>query len=209
MYISGILLMVFVVVIAFRGQSGIWSNAIMLVNVIFAALLAMNYFEPLAKQIDSFDRTYRYLTDFLALWGVFAFSVLVMREITDRVSKVKVKFVKPVDMGVGGALACWIAWIMVCFAATTLHTAPLARNFLGFQPEPRTAMFFGLLAPDREWLGFTRAESVGPFSRSVSYRVGNQLTPAGPKEFDSTGDFIFKYGARREKFETVSGARVN
>ena len=44
----------------------------------------------------------------------------------------------------------------------TLHTAPLARHFLGgaFQREPDSKMFFGL-APDRVWLAWVHRESKG------------------------------------------------
>ena len=46
---------------------------------------------------------------------------------------------------------------MVCFTLASLHTAGRWAQypFLGsFQPQ--NGMFFGVLYPDREWLGFTR-----------------------------------------------------
>jgi hypothetical protein len=209
MLVSLALLLIFVIIVAFRAQAGIWSNAIMLVNVIFGALLAVNYFEPVANAIDSFDPSFRYLTDFLALWGIFALSVGLTRKATEEISKIKVRFKRPFDIGIGAFLACWTAWIAVAFTGLTLHTVPLPRNFLGFQEEPKSAMFLGLLAPDRELLGFVRNQSIGALGRTVVYRVDNKLTPPGPKEFDPQGDFIFKYGSRRAQFENVPGIRVN
>ncbi len=159
--INLLLLVVFGAVVATGVKAGVWSNVIRLFNTITAGLLAVNYFEPLADLLDGFDSSYQYLTDFLSLWAIFAVSAGLLRAITDAISRVKVKFIKQVDLGLGIFFACWTGWIMVGFTAMTLHTAPLARDFLGFQPTPKSAMFLGFLEPDRMWLGFARKESLG------------------------------------------------
>jgi hypothetical protein len=117
--------------------------------------------------------------------------MLALRAVTDLASKVQVKF-HPLVEKVGGLLmAIWASWIVLCFATATLHTAPLARNFLGgsFQAEPDSKMLFGL-QPDRVWLGWVNRESKGALRR---------LGTTAP--FDARGDYILRYAERRQAFE--------
>ena len=61
----------------FLYRDGLWGNAIRLVNVVFAGLLAMNFYEWLAKYLTNLsDDLHPYVPffDFLALWICFIFS---------------------------------------------------------------------------------------------------------------------------------------
>jgi hypothetical protein len=170
---------------------GMWSNAVRLVNVVTAGLLAVNFFEPLARWLDGWDKAYTYLWDFLSLWGLFAVFLLVFRELTDRISRVNVRFLKLADRIGGVVFSLLVGWVVVCFTMTTLHTAPLGRNFLweGFTTDTDERMILGL-GPDRQWLGFTRNLSTAAFGRSDdSY------------EFNAENEFIPKYASRRELLE--------
>jgi hypothetical protein len=175
---------------------GLWSNAVRLVNVVTAALLAANYFEPLARWLDDMMPSYTFFCDFLALWILFVAFTLILRLATDQVSRVKVRFLKAADQVGSTVFALWIGWVLVCFTMLTLHTAPLGRNFLfgGFQPEQR--MFLGF-APDRQWLGFVQKESLGALCC--------QATPEEwEKEkyvFDPHANFIPNYLERRKAVE--------
>jgi hypothetical protein len=195
MYLTLLLIVIVLCCIGFMLQNGLWGNAIMLVNTVIAALLAVNFFEPLANYLDGLDPSFTYLTDFLGLWFVFAISVALLRAITDQLSKVRVKFRKPFDEIGAVFFAAWTGWVMVCFTLMTLHTAPLGRTFMqeAFQPEPKSRMFFGL-APDRQWLAFSQKSSQGVFSRGET--------------FDEFGDYILKYSERRHRFEAEPQTRV-
>jgi hypothetical protein len=85
------------------------------------------------------------------------------------------------------------AWVVVCFTAASLHTAPVPRDFI--QPTPEARMFFGL-APDRRWLAWVRGSSLrGPF--------------ASPDHaFDPNADFILRYADRRKALEAEETLRV-
>lgn len=196
MYLTLLLLVIFLCCIGFTIQNGMWGNAILLIIVVTAALLAVNYFEPVANKLEVYaGKSYTYLFDFLAMWMVFAIAAGILRAFTEKLSTVKVKFRKPFDQIGGIFLGAWVGWVMVCFTLMSLHTAPLARNFLqgAFQPEPQSRMFFGL-APDRQWLGFMQKSSEGAFS-------------AG-RPFDPFGEYILKYAERRHRFEAEPEARV-
>jgi hypothetical protein len=181
--------------VAMLYNEGIWSNALRLINVIMAALLATNFFEPVARWLDDMVPSCTYVWDFLSLWVLFAVFVTVFRLLTDQISQVKVRFLGIVDQIGGAFLAVWIAWVMVCFTTMTLHTAPLSRNFLfgGFNAEER--MFMGF-APDRQWLGFMQKMSMGTFSSSA--RAGE---PDEKYVFDPRSVFVINYSTRRQKLQ--------
>ena len=46
--LTAFFLVIFFVCVAMMWNEGLWSNAITLVNVVVAAMIATNYFEPLA-----------------------------------------------------------------------------------------------------------------------------------------------------------------
>jgi hypothetical protein len=191
MLLNILLIIVFAGCFAFLMNAGLWSNTLSLVNVLTAGLLATNYFEPLAEWLDEQEPSLTYAYDFLALWLIFGITATLFRMATDYMSPIKVKFFLPVEKVGGVLMACWVSWVLVCFTTMTLHTAPLARNFLrgGFQPQPETKMLYRL-APDRKWLAWVHRESRGSLSRL-----------SGVAPFDPRGDFIIRYGNRRGQFE--------
>lgn len=202
------LLLVLIIIgcVAFLYTEGIWSNAIRLINVVTAALIATNFWEPVARWLEGFGESFTYYWDLLALWGLFAISMLVFRSITSGLSKQKVKFLQIADNIGGGVLAAVVAWVMVCFITFTLHTAPLARNFMfgGFTPDSRMLMGLG---PDRQWLGFVRNVSRGVYCRygNDDNRYGSEPDPSSSAQklcvFDREGWFISRYAARRSALE--------
>jgi uncharacterized membrane protein required for colicin V production len=193
MYVTIILCIILLACVASLFGDGLWSNAIRLVNVIIASLLAMNYFEPLADYLDKQLPSYTFVWDFLSLWALFVIFSIILKSLTDSLSKVKVKFLKIVDQIGGYVFAFWIGWVMVCFTSATLHTAPLSRDFAGFPVNQDERMFMGL-GPDRQWLGFTQKQSLGIFGHS----------PAKTEKyvFDPQAQYIPNYHFRRAKLES-------
>jgi hypothetical protein len=181
--------------------------------------LATNFWEPLAKLLEGYLTSFTFFWDYLMLWALFALIYGIMRAVTDKLSRAKVRFITLADQIGGAFFAAWVGWVVVCFAAMTLHTAPLARNFLfgGFVPESQ--MLMGLV-PDHKWLGFMQQMSLGPFSRTLapSERDQNVYGKAtNPAEqnlavFDRHADFLPKYATRRslleENLETKKSTRV-
>jgi hypothetical protein len=193
MIVSLILLGVFVAVAFALWREGPWSGLIMLLNVLLAASLATAWYPLVVARLEPLLGSYTYLLDFIALQGTFCVLLLVMREITDRLSRTRVRFRKPVELAAGPLVAALTAWVTVCFMAASLHTAPLPRDFV--QPTPEARMFFGL-APDRRWLAWVRASSLtGPFARP-------------DHAFDPDADFILRYASRRQTLEAQEALRV-
>ena len=225
-------LLMFVILIACIGfcyTDGMWSNAIRLVNVVTAALLATNFFEPVAtwaEGINDFSASYTYALDFLALWGLFGLFMIIFRLGTDLVSRVKVRFMKIADRIGSVFFAAWTGWVMVCFTMMSLHTAPLSRNFMGkrFKTTTEERMVMGL-APDRQWLGFVQSVSRYQFGRSATKTEMAKRT-YGVREkdpkweqnrcvFDRNGELLPTYATRRANLAnhmmkpTTKSIRIN
>jgi len=194
MTISLALLGLFVAVTFALWREGLWSSAVMLLNTLAAATFATAWYETvvaflLKRGMSSYD----YLLDFICIWGLFAILLLALREISDRVSRTKVRFRKPVEMFGCPIVAAATAWIVVCFTAATLHTAAVPRDLIQATPEAR--MFFGL-SPDRRWLQWVRGSTLhGPFGRPEH-------------AFDEQADFIVRYATRRKQLEAQPELRV-
>ena len=184
--VTALLIVVMFICVALMWNEGLWGSALMLVNVLFAGMLSMNYFEPLANYLDKMAPSYTYVWDFLCLWLIFVVVLLILRTVTDQISRSAVRFKKPIEIGGQVGFAFLTAWVFVCFLLATLHTAPLARTALrgSFEPEPMGTSFFGT-HPDRYWLAFIHSRSLGALGRRP------------PRAFDPEGEWIPKYAARR------------
>jgi hypothetical protein len=207
-----LLFLIFALCVAFLLREGMWSNAVRLVNMITAGLLAMNFFEPVAKLLDDqVDATYTYFWDFVSLWVLFALSLLILRLLTDTISRVRVRFLMAADRTGGIIFAVCCGWFIVCFTTATLHTAPLARHFLygGFKV-PLERNFLGL-APDWQWLGFVRYVSGGVYSRGLSdeerrdgkYGSG-ELAVFDARDLEPARTFMYRYAMRRDAVEGMA-----
>lgn len=198
-----LLLVLMVAIFASLMREGLWSNLLTLINVLFAALIATNVFEPVATLLTSFVASGTMFWDFFALWGSFAAAFALLRLITDRASRFRVKFKTPVEMAGCYLFALWTAYVFVAFASMTLHTAPLGREFMwkGFRAED--PIFFGM-KPDRQWLGFVHMVSQGSLARMADETDPEKYV------FDRRGEFMPKYATRRGRYEmveTVTGLR--
>jgi hypothetical protein len=194
MILTLILLAVFVTVTAALWKEGLWSSLVMLLNVVLAATVATAWYEKLVAVLEPRLPSYTYLLDFVSMWALFCLLILGLREATDRISRTKVKLRRPVELFGGPLVAAVVGWVMTCFTAASLHTAPVPRDSV--QPTPEARMFFGL-APDRKWLSWVHGSTIaGPFA-----------VPDSP--FDKDADFIIRYADRRKRLENEPGLRVD
>jgi hypothetical protein len=188
----------FASVIFCAGKGSLWDNLLTWVNCILAGLIATNFFEPAADYLTkNVSKDYSWYWDLLAFWLIFAFVVGILRLITDNVSKVRVRFRKPVEVAGNIIFAILIGWQMVMYTVFSLHMAPLEVKAFdgGFQAkaDPEAGNFY--FNPDLVWLGFAHKQSgeSGAMSRDNEH------------QFDRRGVYRWKYGLRRFKFENLKG----
>jgi hypothetical protein len=206
------LFLVFLITAAALWFQGLWSCAITLINLIFAMLLATNFFEPVSSLFEMFGMSsFTYLLDFIVLWFLFGFFYLFLRLITDLLSRTRVKFDLPVEMAGRSILAIWCAWLVVCFTAFSLQMAPLnSESPLGAWQTPNSGEFLGL-SPSRMWLRFMQSRSRGALARGkFSDRpVHPNDQNANVEAFDPLSEFPLKYRDRRQKYVEAPAMRVN
>jgi hypothetical protein len=189
-----LLLVIFAATTAALWFQGLWSALVTLVNLILAMIIATSFYEPAATAIEGFGAgSWTYLLDFVVLWLLFFLAYSILRGVSDSLSKERVKFDLPIEMGGRSILAAICGWIMVCFVAFSLHLAPLnSPSPLGAWATP-SSRSFGPVSPDRLWLGFMHSRSLGALA-------GNT--------FDPEGEFLLKYHDRRDKYAKEQAMRV-
>lgn len=167
--------------IALLYNQGIWSSLLTLINTTIAAILAWNLYEPVASMLGK-ELGY----DALALWFLFILIVCILRLITDTLSGENVRFDRAVDIAGSVGIAVLVSWVVLCFTVASLHVLPVGRSaFNGAfmeSPDAKTLSF----APDRLWLAFMHTQSQGALGRDEEH------------VFDTKGEFIDRYAARRQ-----------
>lgn len=178
--------------------------------VILSGLLAMNFFEPLANVLQSaMSGAMANWADVIALVGLFTVFVFVLRFLTEKTAPGFPDANKLVYEGIRWFSAALAGYVTMAFLLTAIHTVPLPREFIGFTPE--RANFFGVTAPDRQWLGFTQYVSERPFRQGTrrifdgSYaQLGD---PSDPYTNEIWASFPIRYATRRELLNTASTPR--
>ena len=193
-------------------SEGAWGAAITALAVIVSGLLAMSLFESVAGFLQGTlagSYTWQHRWDVIALVGLFAGGVFLMRAAVEKLM--------PVDLEVQGMVfdvARWgcgfiAGYTTMAFLLTALHTAPLPREFLGFTPEPeRRGGPLGGLAPDFQWLGFVhyvtekafrKGGGTGPIWDGPEFAVapGAIGEPGAIKVWPS---FPIRYASRRAQY---------
>ena len=175
-----LLFVLFLAVVLCLLTEGLWSNAIRFINVVFAALLATNFWEPTARLLESAMKGGSFWWDLVALWALFSLFVTILQTVTNTISRVNVRFLAIINKAGGITFACLTAAVLVCFANFTLHTAPLAETaFRGGFPSKSS------ISPDRQWVRFVSLVSGGSMSKFGT-----------PNKFDG-GKFNSAYAERR------------
>jgi hypothetical protein len=204
-------MMYFLLFLIFAGTAaalwfhGTWNNCVTLINMTLAMMIATNYYEPICYQLEQFDASFTYLLDFVVIWILFGVTFLLLRLITDMLSKNRVKFLMPVEMALRSLTALWGAWLLVCFVGFTLHFAPLNSESPGgaLASPPSTMSPFGA------WHSFMKNRSTYALSRGHFDTMFPDDSGQGVQPFDSKNHFFNKYHDRRVRYVKEEMMRVN
>jgi hypothetical protein len=179
---------------------GPWGAAMVLFSVVLSGLLAMNLFEPMAGWMETILGTYEWQNrwDIICLLGLFSLGVWGLRELTERIMPTTLD-VASLVYETRWLLGAATGYVVAAIVLTSLHTAPLPREFIGFKPERKN--LFNAVAPDLQWLGFTqyvsehvmRSGDNGPiFDGAVFPRIAED--PSSQQVWSS---FPIRYAQRR------------
>jgi hypothetical protein len=165
-------------------SEGLWGAALMFFNALFSAMIAFNFYEPVATLIDSTGIPWGF-SDTLSMLGLFCISVVLLRMTTETIAPAMVRFPTPVYhfgrfvFGIGGALVT-IAIVILAF-----HTAPIHKKiFTTVKYDTKPPFNMGL---DHQWLGFFQYETGAVFT---AFGGSGQRDPFGAYGRTRTGTRI-------------------
>jgi hypothetical protein len=184
--------------IAMMVREGLWSNTIMLLNIIFSGLVSFGFYSPLVVYLDErTDGEHTYWLDFAVIWALYCATFAISRTLTAAASKTRMRFKNPIDPVGGPLMGVAAAWVLAAFALATLHTSPMPKDAFGgklIHDDVATASL--IMSPDAVWLRFVE-------SMSQPEALGSANSQFSAKAF------VKIYADRREKFEKASSLVVD
>jgi uncharacterized membrane protein required for colicin V production len=143
-------------------SEGLWGSALMFFNVLFSAMIAFNFYEPLAALLDRTGINWGF-SDTLCMMGLFCVSVVLLRMTTETIAPAMVRFPTPVYHA--GRLIFGLAGAAVTMAVIILafHAAPVHKKiFTAIRYDSKPPFKLGI---DHQWLGFFQHVTGAVFAR--------------------------------------------
>lgn len=175
-------------------RQGVLAAFAMTVNILLAGLVAFNFFEPIAVELDSIltDSFLHGLEDSLSLVILFSLTLVFLRWATNALIHTVVYYDAVVQQGgavLFGALAGYlVAGFLLCVA----QTLPLDEHFMHFEaqvdPSSPGAKIRRVLPPDHVWL-------------ALMHRASTESLGWDEASFDADGSFEIRYAQERRTSE--------
>jgi uncharacterized membrane protein required for colicin V production len=182
--------------LAMTVREGLWSNVLLLINIIVSGLVAFGFYSKLVVYLDEevTNGQHTYWLDFAVIWGLYFIAMVVCRVLTGAVSKTRMRFKNPIDPVGGPIVGLMAAWVLAAFTLATFHTAPLPKDMLGgafVRSDSDISGANSLMNPDLGWLRFfaaTTSDTSLGFSKS-------------DKTDQAVKGFVKNYEAHRAAFD--------
>jgi hypothetical protein len=185
-----ILTLAVIAIVAYaRVREGVLTALTHLFNVLLSGLIAFNYFEPVAAELqkalkgsflDGFE-------DALALFALFAAPLGLLRVVCNNLANSELDLpALPQQVG-SVAVGALTGYLLAGFLVCAMQTLPFTEKFLGFDAtvEPQGSAIRRVMPPDRVWLALMHRAGAGPFSNE------------GATTFDPDGTFELRYARQR------------
>jgi hypothetical protein len=183
-------------------SEGLWGAALMFFNVLFAGIIAFNFYEPLAALLAKNLSFLSGFADTLCMLSIFVVAVVLLRLTTESLAPAMVRFPSPIYhagrifFGFAGSVIT-IAIILLAYEAAPVHKKVFTVVDYKYKPPFK-------LGIDHEWLGFFQYTTGLIFS---SNRPGTRdpFTEYGSaKVFDPKAEWLIRHqDARPYGTETV------
>ena len=176
-------------------SEGLWGAALAFFNTLFAALIAFNFYEPVAQLLVENASFMANFADLFALMILFIVPLFLFRLATETLAPAMVRFPTPVyHLGrlVFGAGASVVMMAMVILA---FEVAPVQKKMLGvfdYSYKP----FYGVRF-DRDFLAFFQYSSGYTFARNGAGSAGDSEFPARPMLFDPRAEWLMNHQQAR------------
>ena len=157
---------------------GFWNNLLTAINCLLAALIATSAYPVISQRVVDVDpESYTFVGDFVGLWAFFVISFVVLRGLTDLISKVKLKFDVITEMAGRTIFSIATALVLLGFTSFTLQLAPLDQEPFNESGKPSGPAVSSMA--DRAWLSYVQYASTGPLAGdspipNTFYRAASQ-----------------------------------
>lgn len=175
---------------------GLANACAMCINTLLAGVIAFEFWEPLADQLDGpFSGTFLAgYEDALCLGGIFCIALAGLRFTTNYILKGEIDLPEVVNRVGGAAVGVVTGYLAAGFLLCLWQTLPLHQNFMYFdwKYDP-TRSVRRMLPPDRVWLALMH-------KAGHIRMMGNSEDPT----FDEYGTFEMRY-ARYRRYTDDAG----
>ncbi|HEV3204493.1 MAG TPA: CvpA family protein [Gemmataceae bacterium] len=159
---------------------GLFTAFVMCCNVVGAGLVAFNFFEPLASQVELGG-----YEDFLSLVLIFSLTLAILRTLTNTLANTEVEFIPHLQRPGGALFGMITGYLASGFILCAIQTLPWHENFMLFEPKYESGNTLrSILPPDRLWL-------------AMMHRAGDAGFSRGDQTFDPSGSFELRYARYR------------
>lgn len=202
--IDGVVVILILGIAYALASEGAWGAALMFFNVLFAGLIAFNFYEPLTVQFHAWGLAFAW-SDFLALMGIFLITVIALRVLTDILAPGMVRLPKPLfhlgRLVFGLGTAAMSVGILLCI----LYTAPVDRKLFGVVEWDTQPPFKQGL--DRAWLSFVQYTTGYAFATYDEDRADDPLFGQA-NAFDPKASWIIDHQNARPYPEGGTAGKV-
>jgi hypothetical protein len=164
---------------------GLFTACVMCCNVVAAGLVAFNFYEPLADQLDMLMGGTGY-EDAICLVAIFSLTLGTLRGITNLAANTAVEFHPAIQLPGGALFGLITGYLVSGFVVCVMQTLPMHEHFMSFEArtdsdQPAIRRF---LPPDRVWL-------------AMLHRAGEAGFSSGAPTFDAHASFELRYARYR------------
>ncbi len=177
-------------------SEGLWGAALMFFNILFASVLAFNFYEPLAKLITDNAGSWSYdYADVFSLTVLFLVILVMLRLTTESIAPLMVRFPNAV-FHVGRVVFAFAgSALAVGFMLVAYHTAPVHKQMFGvIDYNTRPPFGMGL---DHRFLAFFQYTTGYPFARTGSGQNIGDPEFEDKYVFDPKGRWLIDHEAAR------------
>jgi hypothetical protein len=177
-------------------SEGLWGACLMFFNLLFAGMIAFNFYEPLAKLIaENVPAFLAGFADVVCLFGLLIVSLFTLRIVTEMLAPGMVRFPAPIyhlgRLGFGAAAAALTLALLIL----GFDTAPVHKKVFG-AIDYKAMVPFGL-GFERKWLAFFQY-STGQIFVTHSPNTGDPFGQFGnAKVFDPRAEWLLNHQEAR------------
>jgi hypothetical protein len=183
-------------------SEGLWGAALMFFNVLFASLIAFNFYEWLAEMAAGLGAWATGYADTFCLLVVFIVVLIVLRLTTESIAPAMVRFPTPIYHLGRILFGAATAFMVSGFLLLTFHTSPVHKKMFGVVDYKYGPPFGWAL--DRNWLSFFQYTSGQVFANREEGRADPFGEYGDARVFDPRGSWLIDHqNARPYGTDTV------